>query len=104
MIAYLGPDSDSGSTRSPLRGNFSSLFSSPGTGGSRTSSWDGGVGFSGSRGVVGLGCMTRTMRRFRHLRHSINSREAVGKRAEAERVAHRLVVPSAPLSDAVSEQ
>src|ERR1700761_2628634 len=58
-IDYLVPLAGSGSTRSPLRGNLSSFPSVLGTGGSRTSSPDGGPGCSGSLGEWGFGCMAR---------------------------------------------
>ena len=59
---YFVPLAGSGSTRSPLRGNLSSFPSVLGTGGSRTSSPDGGPGCSGSVGEWGFGCMARIPR------------------------------------------
>jgi hypothetical protein len=56
---YFVPLAGSGSTRSPLRGNLSSFPSVLDTGGSRTSSPEGGPGCSGSVGEWGFGCMAR---------------------------------------------
>jgi hypothetical protein len=53
-LNYFVPLAGSGSMRSPLRGNLSSFPSVLCTGGSRTSSPDGGPGCSGSVGEWGL--------------------------------------------------